>query len=385
MLLIPDKAATQEVAQEETKQLTVKQVKNSTKQLLSVIRKKRKDAEAKGLNAAVDLFKKMEGELANLQKKAKLDSKQSLATLNNIKEQLKQRKEELGNAEAMRKNLSSLEKFESGPAEKLADALKKGDFQKAEESLNELLKNMKGGKMDSESMQKLEKQLDKLQQAMAQAAQAHEQAKQDLQKEIDEAKASGDTLKAAQLQRKMEAMQGQDANMAQMQQMADMLQQAQQSMKNGDMQQAQDALQQMANQMQELNSSDAQLQDLDELMDSLSQSKSQMMGEMMGQMPGQMQNQGSGMGDGQGMGDRPEEETDVDFFDSQVREKMRKGETVYAGQVGGENKKGSTQVDVQQAVIAAMTEEPEALDDTPLPKTQRDHTRDYFKKIREGK
>ena len=108
---------------------------------------------------------------------------------------------------------------------------------------------------------------------------------------------------------------------------------------------------------------------------------SKCMGSMgkMGKIPG------SGLGEGKGQGDRPEEETDVDTFDSRVRDKMKKGETVYGGQVGGENRKGTTQIEVQEAVLTSLTEEPEALDDSPLPKSQRDHTREYFNAVREGK
>jgi hypothetical protein len=148
--------------------------------------------------------------------------------------------------------------------------------------------------------------------------------------------------------------------------------------------------------MQQMNKQDAELKDLDELMDSLSQSKSQMnckecngdgcstcmgsaMGNKMGKMPGR------GMGQGNGQGERPEEETDADFFDSRLREKMKKGETVYGGQVGGENRKGTTQVEIQDAVLTSLSQEPDPLDDTLLPRLQREHTREYFNAVREGK
>lgn len=389
---VPNLAAPESVASANEPSLT--QVKNSTKPLLDQIKKKRELAEKQGLTAAVDMFKKLEGKLAKLQKDTKLDTKQTLAKLNDIKEQLNERRKELGSADSLRKNLQNMEKFDAGPAEKLVDALKQGDFEKAEESLEELLKKMQNGEMSNADMQKMEKQLEKLQQAMSDAAESHEQAKQALKEQIAQAEAAGDMQKAAQLQRKLEQAQGQDANMAQMQQMADMLSKAQQSMKEGDMQGAQEAMQQMASQLQQMNAADSELQDLDELMDSLAQSKSQMnckecngmgcqscsqMGSMMGQLPGM------GMGEGQGMGDRPEEETDTDFFDSRVRDRMKQGETVYGGKVGGDNRKGTTQVEVQDAVLTALSEEPEPLDDTPLPRAQRDHTREYFDSIREGK
>ena len=390
----PNREAPEEVASNDSK-VSLQQIKNSTKPLLAQIKKKREQAEKDGLSELeVDFFKKLEGELAKIQKDTKLDTKQSLAKLNDIKEQLEERRNEMGSAENLKRNLQNLEKFEAGPAEKLAEALKQGDFEKAEESLEQMMKKMEAGEMSGADMEKLQKQMEKIEQAMAEAAQAHEQSKQALKEQIKQAEAAGDMQKAAQLQRKLEQAQAQDAQMAQMQKMADALSKAQQSMKEGDMQAAKDELGKMASQLQQMNQQDSELKDLDELMDSLSQSKSQMtcskcngdgcskcmssMGKM-GQMPGK------GNGEGRGSGERDEEEDDVDTFDSRIREKMKAGETVYGGKVGGENRKGTTQVEVQDAVLTSLAEEPEALDDTPLPKAQRDHTRDYFNAVREGK
>ncbi len=390
----PNRLAPEEVAGKDSK-TTIKQIKSSTKPLLDQIKKKREQAEKDGLSdIEIDFFKKLEGELAKIQKDNKLDTKQSLAKLNDIKEQLEERRNEMGSAENLKRNLQNLEKFESGPAEKLAEALKKGDFDKAEESLEQMLKKMEAGEMSASEMQQLQKQLEKIEQAMAEAAQSHEQNKQALKEQMKKAEAAGDMQKAAQLQRKLEQAQAQDAQMAQMQQMADALSKAQKSMKEGDMQSAKDQLGKMASQLQKMNQQDSELKDLDELMDSLSQSKSQMtcsqcngdgcskcMGSMgkMGKIPG------SGLGEGKGQGDRPEEETDVDTFDSRIRDKMKKGETVYGGQVGGENRKGTSQIEVQEAVLTSLSEDADALDDSPLPKSQRDHTREYFNAVREGK
>jgi hypothetical protein len=103
------------------------------------------------------------------------------------------------------------------------------------------------------------------------------------------------------------------------------------------------------------------------------------MGNMMSQIPGR------GMGEGQGDGERPEEEDDIDFYDTQVRDKMKLGQTVFGGKIGGENRKGISRVQVQEEIAREMTADPEALDDIPLPKTQKDHTRDYFNTLRDGK
>ncbi|MGN6544536.1 MAG: hypothetical protein ACTHK7_05775, partial [Aureliella sp.] len=383
-------------AQAASSQAKVNQIANSTKPLIEQLKKKRLEAEKRGLNEAADMFRKLEGELAKLQKDTKLDTKQSLAKLNDIKQQLDKRREELGSAEALKKNLQGLEKFEQGPADELAEALKKGDFEKAQESAKELLEKLKSKEgLSEQDMQKLEKQLDQLEKALSEAAQAHEQAKQALQQQMKQAEAAGDLQKAAQLERKLSELQAKDSQMQQLQELADSLSQCKECMGKGDKQGAEDALQKMASQLQQMNKEDGELQDLDQLMDSLSQSKSQMtcpncngqgcnkcMGGGMNQMSDMA---GQGMGEGRGQGERPEEETDTDLFDSRVREQMKQGETVYGGKIGGENRKGTSKAEVQAAVLTSLTEEPEPLDNQPLPKSQREHTREYFNALRDGK
>lgn len=366
--------------------LDIKQVKNSTESLLKKVQKQRAKAEKEGLTAAVDMFKKLEGELAKLRKDTKMDTKQALAKLNDIKDQIADRKKELGDSNQLRKNLQNLTKLQPGPVDDLADAMKDGDFTKAEEALEKLMDKMENGEMSKSDMQKMQKQLDQLQKALSDAAQKHEAAKDSLEDQIEQAKAAGDQQKAAELQRKLEKMQASDSSMAQMEQMAEMLAQASEAMQQGDMQSASEAMQEMAQQMSEMNASDAQLQDLDDLMQELSQSKSDMMqgmGEGMGMGQGEGDGEGDGQGEGSGSGDRPEEEDDVDFYDSRQRDKMRMGETVMGGKVGGANKKGATQYEVQAAVLSSMAEDPEPLNDVPLPRAQRDHTRSYFDSVRE--
>lgn len=372
---------------------TVNPIANSTKPLIEQLKKKREEAEKAGLNEAADVFRKLENKLNELQKDAKLDTKQSMAKLNDIKQQLEKRREELGSSDALKKNLQKLEKLEPGPADDMAEALKKGDFDKAAEEAKKLLEKMQSGEgLTKEEMQKLEKQMDQLEKALSEAAQAHEQAKQSLEQQMKQAEAAGDLQKAAQLERKLAEMQSKDSQMQQMQQLADSLAQCKECMAKGDKQGAQDQLQKMASQLQKMSSEDGELQDLDQLMDSLSQSKSQMackkcggmgckacMGSKMGEMPG------NGLGQGRGQGERPEEENETDFFESRVRDEMKKGDTVYGGKIGGENRKGATTAEVQQAVLSSIAEEPEPLDNQPLPKSQRDHTREYFNALREGK
>ncbi|MEO8272172.1 MAG: hypothetical protein ABI557_20850, partial [Aureliella sp.] len=95
--LVPDRSAPEVIAIAEG--LTATQVSNSTKPLLEQIKKKRLEAEKEGLNEAAEMFKQLEAELNKLDKVAKLDTKQTLAKLNDIKKQLEERRQELGGSD----------------------------------------------------------------------------------------------------------------------------------------------------------------------------------------------------------------------------------------------------------------------------------------------
>ncbi|MCA9195855.1 MAG: hypothetical protein KDB03_29035, partial [Planctomycetales bacterium] len=71
-------------------------------------------------------------------------------------------------------------------------------------------------------------------------------------------------------------------------------------------------------------------------------------------------------------------------YDSQVRGTPRQGKAVLAGRAGGENKKGVTRKSVQDAVLEAITEESDPLEDQALPRKEREHAEDYFNRLRDG-
>ncbi|MBX3420302.1 MAG: hypothetical protein KF752_01975 [Pirellulaceae bacterium] len=369
-------------ASTESATLPVKQVKSATQPLLDQVRRKRQEAEDKQHDEAAEMLKRLEGELEKMQSNAKLDTKQALAQLNNIKKQLDERRQELGSAEALKKNLQNLEKFESGPMQQLASALKDGDFQKAQQSVDELLKKLKSGEMDATQLEKLQQQMEQLQKALSDAQQAHQQTMKNLEEQIRQAQQTGDLQRAGELQRKLEQLQAMDSSLSRMQQLSEMLSQCRNCASKGDQQGVQDSLESIQSLLDQMDASDSQLQDIDQLMDSLSQCKS---GMCQGQGMMNSQRPGHGLGEGQGEGERPEEEEDVDFFQSQVRAQRRQGENVYSGKIGGENRKGVSRVAVQEEIARELASEPEPLDETPLPRSQREHTRDYFNALREGK
>jgi hypothetical protein len=145
------------------------------------------------------------------------------------------------------------------------------------------------------------------------------------------------------------------------------------------------------------------LQDIEETLDTLSQTKEQMRCK---QCAGQGCEKCKGNGEGQGQGDGnasksksgkggskyglekgdgrsgPEDDQEGQNYESQVRGDPKKGRGVNAGFADGPNQKGITREDVKQAVLSATSEESDALENQTLPRAEREHTTEYFERLR---
>lgn len=396
MIFIPDATGTNlaDASVDKTAQAEAQQVKTAAEQLKKKLQQQRRRAAAEGLKEAEDLFKNLERQVDDINKREAIDRKEALIALNDIKKALEERRDQLGSPDQMRKALSGMKEMESGPAEKVAKALEKGDFAEAKEQVDQLAEKLREGKLTDEEKQQLAKQMEQLQKNVEEAIKKHEQAKQQLQEQIDQAKREGRNEDAAKMQEKLNQMQQMDGQMQQMQKMAEGVKAAQEAMKQGDNQAAADAMQQMADQLGEMQAEMEQMEELQDALDQLSQTKEQMgckscngqgcqqcNGNGQGDKPGE----GKGMGKGNGSGDRPEEENDTNFYDSQVRTQPKQGKAVMSGPAGGENRKGVTRQSVQDAVLEAITEESDPLENQALPRSERQHAEQYFNKLREGK
>ncbi len=93
---------------------------------------------------------------------------------------------------------------------------------------------------------------------------------------------------------------------------------------------------------------------------------------------------GMGLGEGQGFGDRPEAETDSNFYNSRVRGEVRRGKAVVVGTAGGRNVAGQSQEEIKDFLQQASLDDADPLTGQRLPKAQRNHARQYFDSVREG-
>ncbi|QDT02428.1 hypothetical protein K227x_08040 [Rubripirellula lacrimiformis] len=372
------------------------QVRTAATQLKKRIQQQKRKADAEGLKEAKEMYEKMESQLDKITSKKDMDRKDAMIAMNDLKKQLEERREQLGSSEQMRRAMSQMKGLESGPGEKVAKSIEKGEFGKAEQMVKDLAKKMRDGELSEQDKAKLKKQVEQMAKAMAKAAEEHKQKKQELQQQIDKARKEGRGDDAAKMQQKMNQMQQKDAQMQQMGMMAEAMNQAAKAMEQGKASEAADAMQDMADQLGEMSDEMAELEDLEMSLDQLSQSKNQMRCQKCGgagcqscQGNGQFgmgdgQGEGFGMGNGNGSGDRPEEETDTNTYDTQVRGDVKKGKAIIAGFADGPNRKGISREDVKAAIQSTLSEESDPTENQTLPRAEQEHARQYFDRLREG-
>lgn len=373
------------------------QTKTAAEVLRRKIQQQRSQAEAAGLKDAEEFFKKLEMDLNQLAQRPALDQKEAMIAMNDIKKQLDQRRDELGTPDQMRQALAKIDDVQRGPAGEVVKAIQKGDFAEAEKQVKALAEKLRDGALTEQEQQELKKQIEALRDQLAQANEKHQQAKQQLQQQLDQAKREGRTEDAAKLQQQMNQLQAQEQQMQQMQQMAEAMNQAAQAMQAGKAGEAAEALENLADQLGQLQSEMDQLQDLEDTFQSLAQSKDQMRCQTcsgagcqscQGDRAGNGDGQGAsgsqpGFGAGQDVG--PAAPLETSAYDTQVRGQPKQGRGIVAGFADGPNRKGVSREEIKEAVSGAINAPSDPLENQNLPKVERDHAREYFDRLRQGR
>jgi hypothetical protein len=356
-----------------------------------------------GLKDAQALLLEMEKELAKLAQQKNVDRKQAMVKFNNLAKQLAERREKLGGNEELKKQLAGMKDLGRGPADKMAEAMKSGDWDQAQQELKKLAEQLKTGKLSESDKKQLAEQLKKIQDQLQAAADRRQQAIDDLKQKIAEQKQKGNLAEAGELQQKLDKMTRQQKQANKLQQMAQQMAQAQQALEKGDQKAASEAMAQMAQQMeqmqQELEQNSAEAEMLDMAMEQLEASKNAMAcekcdGEGCSECQGgglneQMAKQGRysdfAKGAARGAaGRREEERTDTAFRDSRVKQNPRRGAAVITGEAEGPTIRGDVRDAVREDLEAAESEDADALVIEQLPRTQRENAEDYFNRLREG-
>ena len=389
-LFVSPAAAEKTDTQTEAERAAVKkQVKKSAKVLQKKLEKKRELAKQKGLKEAEDVFKLLEQGARKLGDKSEADQKKALVKLNDLSKELKKRRQQQGGAEKVKQQLGNLKGFKQGPADKFAKAIRQGDFKKAMDELDKLKEELKAGKLDKEKQEQLAQQLDEMRDKVQKMVDKQKEAREDMQKKIDQLRKDGKAEEANKLEEQLDKLRRQMPQMEQLQEMARQMQKCSKCLKDGDAKDAADALKGAGENLENLQKQLDELDMLDEAMDQLEECRQAMnckqcqgAGCKMCQGEGKGDKPGMGMGEGQGQGDRPEEKNDTAFRDSRAPQKVGKGSMTIEGFVDGPNKKGQVGEEIKQQLDAAKHSDTDPLTGQRIPRKHRESVNGYFSRLR---
>jgi hypothetical protein len=380
--------------------LTKQERENTAKLARKPLAELKKEAAKKDLKDAEfqKLLQEMEKQVEKMAAKKDLDRKQGLVDLNDLAKKLNERREKLGGEKELQKQLATMKEMNKGPADKMVQAMQKGDWDKAQQELDKLAQQVKDGKLDEAGQKELEQQMSQLKEQLQQAAAARQQAMDQLQQQIEQQKQAGNLAEAGDLQQKLDQLQKQQSQSKALEKLAQQMGQCQSCMKQGDQQGAAQALEQMQQQLGQMQQEMSEGEMLDQAMQQLEMAKSSLGckecqgagceacqgGKSLVNKPGQKQSGGKGYGTGTSAGKRPDDPKNAAFRDSQVKQTPGKGPAVITGEAEGPNMRGNVREQIKEEMAAKGSEPADPLVIETLPKSHRENAQDYFDRLREG-
>jgi uncharacterized membrane protein (DUF485 family) len=383
------------------------QVEVAIKEMQKKIDKQKKALTEKGLDDAMENLNSLQRKLDDLDPEKLPNKKDALVKLNDIKKEIEDRQRELGDSKALKESLNKLKDVGEGPAQKIAEAMSKGDMKEAQKAIKDLADKLKLGKMSEAEKKKLAKELNEIANQLKKIAEQHQAKKEELKKQLEKATKQGDLDKAAELQQKIDEMEKQEKQMQKMKKMGQNLKKCANCMKPGgkqgakkqgeggekqpsqggengqqQMDEAAQALEDLEQIMKEMGDELEELENLEDLEEAIGDCKGCMNGQQDSDKPPKWQDWAQGSGRGAGKRDRQEEETGN--YKDRVKAKLQKGQTVVTGDADGNNISGRSASEVRELVKDSMSKENDPLENTVLPKAAREHAHEYFEKVREG-
>lgn len=380
------------------------QVNEAAKLLKRQIQQRKRNASEKGLLEAEKLYGRLESKIDSVIKDPKMDQKQTMIAMNDLKKQLEQRSSQLSNPESFKKILAQMKGLQAGVGKEMLDAMKKGDYKSAKERIDQLANQLQKEGLSEQEKASLKKELDALGNALKKSIDAATQQKNQLERQLESARAAGDQAEVARLQEQLQSLDAQERQMQSLREMSDLMESASKSLDNDQLMDASASMEELAQRLDEMQKEASELKDLESTLGDIAQSKSAMRcqacsgsgcsqcsGSSMssGQMASRQANgsgtaRGDGLGKGSGFGDRPETESETNTYQTQVQGKLTEGKSVIAGIADGPNRKGVSREDLKQAIKASLKEQGSPSENQVIPRAEREHARQYFDQLREG-
>ncbi len=383
------------------------QVKAAIEEARKKLGQKKRQLAAKGLEETKLDLNSLEKKFDQLLDDKSTTKKDALVKLNDIKQQIAQRKQELGSSKELKESLNRLGNVGSGATKKIADAMAKGDLKEAQKAMAELADKLKSGKLSEKQRDQLAKDLDALAKRLNDVAKQRAQEKQRLKEDIQRAIEKGDLDQAAKLQQQLEQKQQQDQQQEKIKKLAEKLQKCSNCMKQGnnssgkanpqqsgnqpeqagaqsgqsEMKEAAQALEDMADQLEQMQQDLEEMENLEDLEQIARECQQGCNGNGDPNQPPQWKDFGRGKGPGGGKRDLAKDETGT--FKSRVKAKLQRGQTVITGSADGNNISGRTVSEARELIRAEMSKDADPLENQQLPRSQREHARQYFEALRD--
>jgi len=399
----PDAAAASSVGEDR------QQVKTAIEEARKKLAEKKRQLAAKGLQETKLDLSSLEKEFDKLLEDKSSTKKDALVKLSDIKQQIAERKQQLGSSKELKKSLNRLGNVGTGVTKKIADSMAKGDLKEAQKAMADLADKLRLGKLSDKERKQLAKDLDALAKRLNEVAQKHEADKQRLKEDIERAKKNGDLDQAAKLQQQLEQKQQQDQQQERMKKLADKLKKCSNCVKPGEggqgkkgqpkqgsqpgqegaqpgqseMKDAAQALEDMADQLQQMQQDLEELENLEDLEQIARECQQGCNGDCEGDPNGPPKWKDFAKGQGPGGGKRAKEDSEYGTFKSRVKAKLQRGQTVITGSADGNNISGRSVSEARALIQAEMSKDADPLENQQLPKSQREHARQYFEALRD--
>jgi len=395
ILLVPEfvKQTSGQVRGEANPQQDKKIVTKETSALGKKMAEQRKAMDKQKFAEAERLMADIEKTANELAKAPPAEKDKAMMALNKLTDALKDRQKQLGSPEQVNRQLQQLKEMASqGPADDLAKALAKGDFDKAAKELNQLKEKLANGKMTEKDKEALKQQIGEMSQQLKKLANLEQRKKQ-----LEEAQKNGG-LSKEQFEKEMAKLNDQAKNLEKLSKMASQLAKAEEAMKKGDTKQAAEALGMTEQQLQKMAQELSEMKSLEGAMADLQEAKNGMNGEgpdgnnqfgdgfnQLGQNSNR-RNQGDGQG-GRGIGDgrRAEAPDTTASYKTNVKNQFTKGAAVIEGTAPPTTQsKGFSNITVSGEIETNSGTAADALTNQKIPKSVEKHIRGYFDQINKG-
>ena len=241
-----------------------KVITEQTKALGKKIASQRKDIDKSKFPEAEKLLAQIEKATDDLAKAPPAKKDKALVELNKLTDALKDRQKQLGSPEDVNRQLQKLKEMASnGPADEFSKNLMKGDFAKAAQELKHLQEKLKSGSLTQKDKTALKEQLAEMSKQLEKLA-----GLEDRKKQLEEALKSGG-LSKEQFKQEMAKLNEQSKSLQKLSKLASKLGEAHEALERGDLKKAAQALgvterqvAEMAKNLEELQSLDGALADL---------------------------------------------------------------------------------------------------------------------------